>query len=248
MIRAAILALLIAAACQQAPSLKPEAKACAFSSPPSILQSSGDPHAANGRLLQVWDVPNDPVLWSDATPTEGGYPDFRRKLASADTETGPLALLQASPTPNNAVVTRNAAAWIRPASCLEKLLVGQQHARMDTFIAPTEFASLILRSPDNTRLHIYSWTINQDGIGRMSPLTDAAAPDLAVGWRIAAMLHPHNFHPGQPQLNGILAPSEPDADFARNFAAGTPVEASWITNGLHTVRIPASAFGDFPRQ
>lgn len=132
------------------------------------MESSGDPHAANGRLLQVWDVPNEPVLWSEATPESPAYRDFLDKLARADTETDPLALLRASPHPNNALVIRNAADWIRPASCLEKLLVGEQHARMDTFATPTEFASLILRSPDSTRLRVYFYTINQDGIGRMT--------------------------------------------------------------------------------
>lgn len=209
-----------------------------------MLQQSGDSHGPDGKLLQVWEVQNDPVLWSTATPRDPNYQDFLTKLDRTGIGTDPLALLSASPTPNSDLVARNARDWIKPAGCLEKLLIGHQHGRMDTFAAPTEFASLVLRSPDEDRLRIYYYTINQDGIGRASPITEPAMVDLQAGWRLAVALHNHAFHPGQPKLNGITAPSEPDADFNVNLAA-SGLEQAWITNGLHTVRIPASAFSQF---
>lgn len=179
-----------------------------------------------------------------ATPSSESYQDFLAKLGKTGINTEPLALLAASPTPNNDLVARNASEWIKPAGCLEKLLIGYQHDRVDTFAAPTEFASLVLRSPDGSRLRIYYYTINQDGIGRASPITEPAMVDLQAGWRLAIALHNHAFHPGQPKLNGIIAPSDPDADFNANLAA-SGLEQAWITNGLHTVRIPASAFSQF---
>jgi hypothetical protein len=128
------------------------------------------------------------------------------------------------------------------------LLQSEQHKRLDTFKSPTEFASFVLRSSDGKRLRVYFYTVNQDGIGRMSPLTQPVAGDLKDGWRVLFALHNHNFHPGQPQLNGIVAPSIPDAHFAQNVRAELALPESRITNGISTVRIPASAFAQFERE
>lgn len=50
----------------------------------------------------------------------------------------------------------------------------------------------------------------------------------------------------EPEIDGILAPSEPDADFHVRFHEVSGVQEAWITNGVHTVRMPAS-FRDFQR-
>jgi len=238
LIRAGLLALLLAGCHYQ------QGATCALPVNPTLLQQIGDPHGPDGKLLQVWEVQNDPALWSTATPRDPNYQDFLTKLGKAGIDTDPLVILAASPTPNSDLVARNASAWIKPAGCLEKILIGYQHDRIDTFVAPTEFASLILRSPDESRLRIYYYTINQDGIGRASPITEPAIADMQTGWRLAVALHNHAFHPGQPKLNGITAPSEADADFHANLAT-SGLEQAWITNGLHTVRIPASTFSQF---
>ncbi len=222
------------------------AQACAIDVAPTIMEESGDPHGPDGRLLQVWDIADDPALWSGASPA-GAYDDFLAQVAARKLETDPVKLLQASPTPNNRLVVAHADEWIRPAGCLEKLLTGYQHARMDVFEAPTEFAAIVMRSPDGSRLRIYYFTINQDGIGRASPITDPAHADAASGWTMELVLHPHAFHPGQPQLNGVIAPSVPDAGFAYNQMA-SGLKQAWITNGIHTVRIPSDAFDRFTRE
>lgn len=216
---------------------------CAFPTPPTVLVQDGDAHAKGGRLLQVWDIPNARVLWSRAEPP--GYAAFRAKAARLAGETDPVWLLRQTGFRNSAIVAAHAKAWIRPATCLEKLLFQIQDRRIDTFEAPTEFVSFVLRSPDGRRLKVYFYTVNQDGIGRASPVSDPVRTDAAAGWRVLANLHNHNFHPGDPDTNGPLAPSLPDAQVNRNLAAATGLEAAWITNGLHTARIPASAFGAF---
>jgi hypothetical protein len=104
-----------------------------------------------------------------------------------------------------------------------------------------------MRSADNSRLRVYFYTINQDGIGRASPLTQPAERDRQAGWTMEIVLHSHVFHPGQPELDGLIAPSVADADLAFNLLdAG--LKQAWITNGVHTVRIPADAFGLFERE
>ncbi len=242
--RSALTALVVLTACQAAPQPDAAASAC-FLPEPRVLEQSGNPHGPDGRLLHVWEIADNPVLWSTASPA-GAYRDFRDHVLARGIETDPVALLKASPTPNNALVIAHANDWIHPAGCFEKLLTGYQHARIDTFASPTEFASVVMRSPDASRLRIYYFTINQDGIGRMSPLTDPAEEDRQAGWTMEIVLHPHVFHPGQPNLNGLLAPSVADAEFAFNFRdAG--LKQSWITNGIHTVRMPAETFGIFVR-
>ncbi len=220
--------------------------ACAFPSPPRVIASEAP------RLLQVWEVPDAAVYWSDADPVDPAFAAFKAGVTKHVRVTDPVALLRASPgfdnarlIANNALVADRAADWIGTAGCLEKLLVSVQHARVDTFVRPTEFAAVVLRSPDGRALRIYYLTVDQDGIGRASPLTEPAVADVKAGWRVEIALHNHAFHPGQPSLDGVIAPSEADAQFAVNFAAESGVRFAWITNGLHTSRIPASAFGLF---
>ena len=221
--------------------------ACRFESPPQVLMEEGDPHSPGSRLLQMWEVADHLVLWSETAPERGAYRHFQEELAERQLETDPLRLLARSPTENNRIVTRNADNWIRPAGCLEMLMIGYQHGRLNTFDAPTEFASIILRSPDRERLRVYYYTINADGIGRMDPIVEPALEDRRDGWEVLVTLHSHVFHPEQPELDGVLAPSEPDADFHLRFHAQSEVREAWITNGLHTVRMPAASFDGFMR-
>jgi len=219
--------------------------ACAFDGAPRILLEDGDPHEAGSRLLQVWEVRDDPVFRSHTAPRDGAYPRFRAELAERNVETDPLRLLERSPTDNNRIVIRNAGDWIGPAGCLEMLLYGHQHGRMNTLDAPTEFTSIVLRAPEGDRLRVYYYTINQDGIGRMDPIVEPALKDRQDGWEVLVALHNHAFHPGQPEIDGILAPSEPDADFHVRFHAASDLREAWITNGVDTVRMPASSFDLF---
>ncbi|THD67304.1 hypothetical protein [Phenylobacterium sp.] len=232
----AALAVAIAGGAGAAPAV------CAFAAPPKVLLSEGDAHAKGSKLLQVWDTPDAPVLWSPAEPD--GYEAFLARAMRQET-TDPVRLLDQNPYANSHLVAANAAAWIAPANCLEMLLYQAQDQRIETFTAPTEFMAMVLRSPDGARLRVYFYSINQDGIGRATPVADPAEADFKAGWTILAGLHNHNFHPGDPTLNGPVAPSNPDAKFNATFAAEAGMQAAWITNGVSTAHIPAAAFGRF---
>lgn len=238
---AAVLFLVVAAVPAQAQA------ACAFGSDPRVLMVDGDPHEVGSRLLQLWEVPDHPVLWSETAPETGEYRRFMDELSERQIEIDPVRLLERSPTENNQIVIRNADDWIRPATCLEMLMFGHQHGRLNVFENPSEFASIILRSPDRERLRAYYYTINHDGIGRMEPIVAPALEDRRDGWEVLIALHSHVFHPDQPELDGILAPSEPDADFHVRFHAESNVREARITNGVHTVIMPASSFDGFKR-
>ena len=226
---------------------RPAPGACAFGVAPTVLLDDGDPHAKNGKRLEMWEVADAPIWWSAVHP-DGAYGDFRAKVAARVPETRPIPLLRQVPQANNQVILDHARQWIHPANCLEMLLIARQYARIDLLEQPTEFAAVVLRSPDGRRLRIYNYTINQDGIGRATPISEPAARDHRGGWAILGFLHNHNFHPGDPLTNGPLAPSVPDANFNLNFAREAGLAEAWITNGLNTVRIPAAAFPAFEHE
>lgn len=242
--KAFCLAVLIALPVHQ-PAAQP-ATGCAFPQKPVVLMQEGEAHQPGSRLLQFWDMDDAPVLWSSQAPAV--YRDFRAGVKRHVRDADAVRLLAQNATTNNRLVAQNAGHWIHPVVCLEMLLQGAQHGRLDTFKNPTEFASFVLRSKDGKRLRVYFYTVNQDGIGRMSPLTQPVAKDIKTGWRVLFTLHNHNFHPGQPQLNGIVAPSVPDAQFAYNVREELALPQARITNGVSTVRIPASAFAQFERE
>ncbi|TIP12511.1 hypothetical protein [Mesorhizobium sp.] len=171
-------------------------RACEFESAPRVLMEDGDPHEVGSKLLQLWEVADHPVLWSETAPETGDYRRFRDDLAQRKIETDPMHLLERSPTENNRMVMRNAGDWIRPAACLEMLMFGHQYGRLNTFETPSEFASIILRSADRQRLRVYYYTINHDGIGRMDSIVEPTLDDRRDGWEVLVALHSHVFHPG----------------------------------------------------
>jgi hypothetical protein len=216
---------------------------CLLPAPSQILFQQGDPHAEGAKLLQVWEL-RDRAKWaSPADPADPAYADFLKQVRQRAGKTDPAFLLSQAAHPNNKIVLKNRLAWVHPATCLEKSLQAIQHRRIGTFQSPTEFASIVLQS--GGLLRIYYYTVNADGIGRADPITGPALRDVKAGWKTLFILHNHNFHPGKPAINGPLAPSGPDADFALNSRDDLKMLEARITNGVHTVRIPASAFGEF---
>jgi hypothetical protein len=218
---------------------------CALPQKPVVLINDSDAHKRGGRLLQVWEIADAPVLWSYADPASAGYRDFAAKRKEKVPNSDPLYLLAQAPQRNNALVAQNAKEWLRPATCLEKLLMGMQQERLDMFETPSEFSSFVLRS--GKRVRIYFYTNNQDGLGRMTPVTDPIRKDVQQGWRLQFGLHNHPFHPGKPEQNGPPAPSVPDAHFHYNARDELGLAEARITNGVDTVRIPADAFDRFER-
>jgi hypothetical protein len=207
-----------------------------------VLFSEGAANQPGARLLQVWEERDSRAFWSTASPADDEYAAYVQKLAARRVRTDAVALLKASPSFNNDLVVRYAADWIKPATCFEKLLIGMQHARIDLLDHPTEFVAVVLRKSRPDRLRVYYYTVNHNGIGRMSPVTRPMEADVAAGWTVQFVLHNHSFFPADPMLNGLLAPSLPDAHFQANLARSHGLREARITNGLDTVRMPAATF------
>ena len=218
---------------------------CDLGDPTAVLIREGDQTAADGRLLVRWDLAADAALEERLNPPSAAYQSFLSELRAHRVVTDPERALARSPTPNNRLVLVNARGWIKPATCLEKYLYGLQHARVPTFTEPTEFSSFVLASPDDQRERIYWYSVNRNGIGNASPLTDPVKADVAAGWRVRFVLHSHPFKPSDDTLNGIVAPSEPDAHFQMNMRATVGLPEARITNGVDTVRMPAVSFPRF---
>jgi hypothetical protein len=228
------------------------AQACALDATPRVLASAGDAHTAGGRIFQVWELDDATVYWTNTVPTAGSYRGFDASLRASGVDVDPVSLLlrkaalpqtSAGDARNDSVVAREAAQWVHRISCLEMLLVGVQNDRIDLLRKPTEFTAFVLRSADGRRLRIYYYTGNEDGIGNVAAILAPAARDVEQGWTLVANLHNHNFRLGQADLNAVVSPSLSDAQLYRSLAAEYQLREAWITNGLHTARIPASAFG-----
>lgn len=223
-------------------------EACRLSTKPNIIARQGDGHAPDSSLLQFWDVERPHLLWSKAASPSKSYRRYRSEVRKIGFNTDPLAALRASPSINNDVVLSSATEWIRPANCLEKLLMGLQNDRVSIGRDPTEFVSIALSRSESERVRVYFYSVNRNGIGAMTPLTRLVEADLQQGWRVQFVLHNHAFHLSDPALNGILAPSGPDANFNVNFARSHNLPEARITNGIDTVVIPAAAFDQFERE
>lgn len=213
---------------------------CAFETPQEILFERGGPHDPGSELHTMRLVEDLPTLWAAAPPQT--LARFRTQLHGRRIQTESAVLLRQANTPNNALVLANLAAWVGPIRCMEALLFAAQDERIPILDASTEFVAFILRSPDGRTLKIYNYTRNLDGIGNVARMLGPIEMDVASGWTLEAALHNHNFHPNDSTLNGALAPSEPDASLMRNLAERFGLREAWITNGVDTARIPASAF------
>lgn len=246
---AAIIALLVCGCVSHVDSLNgPQLERCELRGATTILMQEGDSHAAGAKLLQRRDIRNDGAWDGTGKPRNSGYQQYLDELSRSGLEKDPARILKVNDTFNNRIVGRHLHDWMKPASCLEKVLLSEQHARLNMFSAPTEFASFALLSPDGKTVRVYVYTVNQNGIGKATPLTTPVREDVHNGWIPLFVLHNHPIVPGDDRLNGAPSPSVPDADFQNNSGKYLGLPQARITNGVNTVHIPASAFGTFRLQ
>lgn len=222
-----------------------EANQCQLRGVTTPLIQEGDSHTAGAKLLQRRDIPNDSAWDGTGTPRHTGYQEYLDELNKRGIEKNPAKILKVNDSYNNRIVGSHLNDWMKPASCLEKVLLAEQHARMNMFSMPSEFASFALLSSDKKTVRIYTYTVNQNGIGKANPLTAPVREGVHNGWRPLFVLHNHPIVPGNNRINGAPSPSVPDADFQNNSAKYLGLPQARITNGVNTVHIPASAFAEF---
>jgi hypothetical protein len=229
------------------------AAACALDTPATTISMSGATHEPGSTLFQVWELDDSAAFWAAETPDSAGYSSFERHLKESGLDTDPASLLRIEQQPgesaadvfNRSVALERAETLIGPANCLERLLIGMQNERMPILETSTEFAAVILRSADGSRLRVYHFAKNSGGFGGLGELLAPVGRDHRAGWTVHAFLHNHNFRAGPNVSSGVTAPSAADAQSQLSLAANLQLQEAWITNGIHTIRIPAAEFGRF---
>lgn len=237
---------------------------------PVELWSEGPAHEKGGKLLARYDVDDAPVWWSEALPASPRLEAFRTAMRAAVGDVAQDALMAKAiaaggsagdpATKHNVEVARALAPTaVAPMRCMEAALFDAQMQRLDMVAHPSEILALILRGAnsesggksENDKLRIYTWTVNDAGIGRVGPIREVAERDLAAGWKLAIAFHDHNFFvdrvgpAGAPDPGGVIAPSAPDAQILKAFRDDLGMAEAWISNGFDTGKWQAAALDRF---
>jgi hypothetical protein len=228
---------------------------CSLPRDPIVLIEEGDPHAADSKLFQSWEVEDSPEYWKETFTDPQSLSTFKTKLLQLGMEVDPVEILKRAVTHSvddldrqNAVLAlERVKDLVKPVRCLEAYLMGLQADRREMVQFPTEFLSFILRSTDGKRLKIYYYTINFPGIKGVGDLKRAIDRDLAspTQWKVWTNLHNHNFLVNAEFTLGGVCPSAQDFGVYRSFADEEGLEEAWVTNGFHTMRLVRDDFWKF---
>jgi len=154
---------------------------------------------------------------------------------------------------------------IQPANCLEQYLFYKHISTFNPSVFPAEFSAYILRSKKDLK-HIRIYFSFGDGHTFESspdwsddiknsllssppqnmPVLQAAFTDIAntSEWSFEALFHSHPFMFMFPQAHtgGTVLPSDADIQGWIPLRDQYLMKSAWITNGLSTIKIPASQF------
>ncbi|HET7459685.1 MAG TPA: hypothetical protein VFJ82_00500 [Longimicrobium sp.] len=146
---------------------------------------------------------------------------------------------------NGRMVLEGSAGTLRPASCLEALLVEAQAARFPMASHPTEFHAFVLERADAGRrlVRVYFAGSSAPWPPRANLLLERVDADRREGWRAVAHLHNHPFEfASEGDIAGANAPSMTDVQFWRFLRDEHGVESARVTNGFATFDAPAAVF------
>lgn len=146
---------------------------------------------------------------------------------------------------NGRLVLAGAVGTLRPANCLETLLVDYQAARFPMAGHPTEFHAVIMERGDGAsrEIRVYFAASGAPWPPRATLLLQHAAADRREGWRAVAHLHNHPFlFASEGDVAGANAPSLTDVQFWRSVRDELGIESARVTNGFATFDAPASSF------
>lgn len=146
---------------------------------------------------------------------------------------------------NGRIVLGDSAGTLRPADCLEALLVEYQAARFPMASHPTEFHAVVMERSDAGRrwVRVYFAASGAPWPPKAKLLFERAEADRAAGWRAVAHLHNHPFEfSSGGDIAGANAPSLTDVQFWRHLRESLGIESARVTNGFATFEAPAAAF------
>ena len=221
---------------------------CVLPPDPTVVKQDG-----NAVLLR-WELPAEDFWFEPGIPDDPKYLAYRKTIREhgADLER-PIADEAAAKTDEEREMWKRerqngelafGAGRVRRVVCLDAALFAYQHARYDQLVQPTEFVAAVLRRQAMLRIYF--------GAGDMMfpPKAvyglDESKADVAKDWKLAAHLHNHTIQKraGKHAL-GTPAPSTSDIGLLRGVAEELGLEAVWVTNGMFTGVVPATALAKY---
>jgi hypothetical protein len=146
---------------------------------------------------------------------------------------------------NGRLVLSGDVGTLRPASCLEALLVEAQAARFPMASHPTEFHAIVMERADagTRQVRVYFAGSGAPWPPKINPLLERVAADRNAGWRAVAHLHNHPFlFASGGDIAGANAPSISDVQFWRWLRDDYGLASARVTNGFATFETPAATF------
>lgn len=182
----------LATGCAGSPTPTPvtEASTCVFRGTPNIVLEVGAPDAPGSRRLAVWDIPNDPALWTSQKPSSDALDTFLDEVGRRVGDTSPATLLTRAAAPPtspreielNQWLLQNLERLVVPMRCFDAILLARQAERLDMISSPTEVLAFVLRSEDHRRLKVIEYTVNQPGsVGSAPSWTRSTRPSRPAG-------------------------------------------------------------------
>ena len=224
---------------------------CALRGSAEVVLDEGAPNAPGSRRLVLWEVDNDPVLWTTRLPASPTLATFQDEARRRIGDVSPRAILERAieqPTSEretglNRMVLGEVDRRVVPIRCFDAIFLARQTERMDMVRTPTEVLAYVFRSPDGRRLRIVEYTVNAPGIGRVGPVFEQVDEIAAGGgWVPWTVFHNHNFFfEGGDWKGGSVAPSAPDTDLMVILRDERGLGEAWITNGFSTLLLPTAA-------
>jgi len=230
----------------------PEAGACGWPVAPVVLRQTAD------TVYQSW------TYDADRLPASADPSRLPALAAFLDTVRGRVGALDArallrrqvafyasrpdsdsqGEAANGRLVLGGSAGALRPASCLEALLVEEQAARFPMTSHPTEFHALVMERGEAgaRQVRVYFAGSGAPWPPKADPLLERVAADRREGWRAVAHLHNHPFLFANGDIAGANAPSLSDVQFWRFLRESYGIESARVTNGFATFQAPAAAF------
>ena len=210
---------------------------CELPAPTVLLSESGG-------VLQVWELPEQPVWFSDTLPRAAGYVAYRAAIrsAGADQSRPSVDVPKTQGDAEREVWRREQAnvalmyaggGDVRAIGCLEAALFSLQDSRYSELTRPTEFIAHIRRKDGRLKLYFGA------GDGPFPPKSvygiEEAAADVAAGWTYWVALHNHPLqtHGGKLVL-GVPVPSTSDVSLLAGLVARLGLREVWVTNGMYT--------------
>jgi hypothetical protein len=234
---------------------------CQPTSSPTVALSQFAPVLLQGEgpiRYQYWEIPQAEEWWEpagvfptavqafrDSLRLQLGDSLFAKVVSRQATQRSPQAGDVPFDSLNNAQrVHQGGLGKVHPISKWEAQVLNEQLSRYPLLGHPTEFHCFVVQNPDSTLLRLYFAASDQPFPPSQGPLVEHFEPLLAEGWQLIAHLHNH-YESDSTNYLGITAPSQADAHFYKGFHQSLGLREARITNGFHTVVLPAAVFGQF---